>query len=158
MKLAKILLSAVCLIVTSAHAQDPSPLVFDVAEHSFGRIRAIDGPVTHVFGFTNSGATPVAIDRIIVACGCTTPDFPRRTIAPGERESVRVTFDPTGYSGRFSKSISVVSGGNKNRNFLTISGFIESANTYDPQAPENQSPNSEPESKKEPQKETQKQP
>lgn len=139
MNLVKIALSAVCLSFTPLRAQNPSPLIFVESTHNFGKILETDGPVSHTFEFSNGGQTPVAIDRIITSCGCTTPDYPRRPIEPGEKASVRVTFNPSGFAGRFEKSISVVNGGNKNRNFLIISGFVVSQAVEDTQPQQNQS-------------------
>ncbi len=110
--------------VTPAPAQDDTPLRFATGEHDFGTIREEDGSVSHTFEFTNDGPTPVAIDRVVASCGCTTPEYPRTPIAPGGKAHIKATFDPRGMRGDFSKSITVVSGGNKFRNFLTINGKV----------------------------------
>jgi len=48
----------------------------------------------HEFEFTNKGDTPLLID-IVSACDCTTVDWPRSEIAPGESGMLKVTFDST---------------------------------------------------------------
>lgn len=118
------LLVAACIGAGVGFAQAGSPLVFDVTEWDFGEIREADGSVTHTFGFKNDGTTPIAIDRAVTSCGCTTPDYTRGLIRPGERGEVTVTFDPAEYWGEFRKSISVITGGGKNTNFLTIKGEV----------------------------------
>jgi hypothetical protein len=105
-------------------AQGPSGLHFDVTEHSFGDIAEEGGHVSHIFHFTNISSTPIALDRVVASCGCTTPEYPRTPIAPGAKAQIRVTFDPRGLPGDFSKSISVVSGGSRFRDFLTITGHV----------------------------------
>lgn len=105
-------------------AQGSSPLDFAVAEWSFGDIREENGAVSHTFEFINRGSVPVAIDRVVTSCGCTTPEYPRAPIAPGDRGSIVVTFDPRGMPGDFSKSVVVMNGGGKNRDFLIIKGRV----------------------------------
>jgi hypothetical protein len=107
-----------------ALAQEPSGLSFEVTEWSFGDIREEAGPVSHTFQFTNSGSTPAVIDRVVASCGCTTPEYPRTPVAPGAKGSIEVTFDPRGMPGDFSKSIAVISGGGKSRDFLIIKGHV----------------------------------
>lgn len=108
----------------SAHAQEPSPLGFDTVEWSFGDIREEGGTVSHTFEFTNNGSTPIVLDRVVASCGCTTPKYPRTPIAPGAKGRIEVTFDPMGMPGDFSKSIVVISGGGKYRDFLVITGYV----------------------------------
>lgn len=124
MKSLRILLAALCVAVTSARAQEPSPFRFDATERDFGEVREESGSVSHTFVFTNSGAIPVAIDRAVASCGCTTSEYPRTPVAPGASASIKVTFDPEGMPGEFSKSIAVVSGGGKFRDFLIIKGRV----------------------------------
>lgn len=123
-------ITLVALFVSIAHAQtqsvaqEKSPLRFEVVEWNFGDVREEGGPVSHVFEFTNGGTTPVAIDRVAAECGCTTPDYPKTPVWPGSGARIEVTFDPRAMPGDFSKSISVVSGGGKYRDFLTITGHV----------------------------------
>ncbi len=124
MKTAYIVLAALFVSFTPVSAQDASPLRFEITEWSFGDIREEGGTVSHVFGFTNGGSTPVSIDRVVASCGCTTPEYPKTPIAPGGKAHIEVTFDPTGMPGGFSKSINVISGGGKNRDLLTITGSV----------------------------------
>ena len=105
-------------------AQEPSPLRFSETEWDFGTIREEDGPVTHVFNFTNNGIVPIAIDRVNASCGCTSPQYPRGLVEPGGRAEIKVSFDPMGYPLDFSKSVMVVSGGGKYHDMLTIKGYV----------------------------------
>jgi len=125
MKNTSALLAALFVAFTPCRAQTPATLDFEVAEWNFGEIREEAGPVSHSFGFTNVAAHPVAIDRVSVSCGCTTPEFPRTPLAPGAEAHIKVTFDPEGQlPGDFSKSVTVTSGGGKSRTILTIKGRI----------------------------------
>ncbi len=124
MKMAYTLLTALFVGFTPTMAQDASPLRFEITEWNFGDIREEGGTVSHTFEFTNGGSTPVSIDRVVASCGCTTPEYPKIPIAPGEKASIKVTFDPMGMPGGVSKGINVVSGGGKSRNLLTITGHV----------------------------------
>jgi hypothetical protein len=46
------------------------------------------------FTFTNTGIDPIEID-IISSCDCTTLDWPRKPIKPGQKGIINVTFDST---------------------------------------------------------------
>lgn len=126
MKTLYISLSALFVLFTlsQASAQENSRFRFDAVEHSFGDIKEEAGSVTHTFVFTNGGSVPLAIDRVVASCGCTTPEYPRTPVEPGEKARISVTFDPTGMPGEFAKSITVVSGGGRYRDFLTITGNV----------------------------------
>lgn len=47
----------------------------------------------HYFIFENSGKQPLIIQEAQVACACTKVEFPRSPVHPGQRDSIRVTFD-----------------------------------------------------------------
>lgn len=47
----------------------------------------------HYFVFENSGTIPLIIQDAKVACSCTKVEFTKVPIAPGQKDSIRVTFD-----------------------------------------------------------------
>ena len=62
------------LFVTSAAlAQQKPELDFERTEHNFGTIKEELGAVTTQFEFTNTGKSPLIIQRVSASCGCTTP-------------------------------------------------------------------------------------
>ena len=69
-----------------------------------------DGKVSHTFEVSNTGDMPLVITRNR-ACGCTTPEWPKEPVAPGKKAQIKVTFDPAGRPGPFTKTISVYSNG-----------------------------------------------
>ena len=118
-----VLLTAALLVCAAGWAQNSiSALVFDEYEWDFGTLREVDGPVSHLFSFTNTGTGAAVITRIKVDCACTAVDYSREPVKPGGRGSVEVVFDPANYSGKFSKSVTVYSNGN--RNLLTVKGTV----------------------------------
>lgn len=48
----------------------------------------------HSYVFTNTGEEDIKID-LVSACECTTTDYPRRAIKPGETASIDIVFDST---------------------------------------------------------------
>ena len=74
--------------------------------YDFGTLTEGD-TVEHVFAFTNTGEFPLIINNITVSCGCTTPDWPREPVAPGEKSSVQVRFNSRGKMGEQNKTITI---------------------------------------------------
>ena len=101
-----------------------SPLRFDETAFDFGTIREADGKVFHTFRFTNLQPSPILIEEVQTTCGCTAADYPRRPIAPGSFDSIRVSFDPAGRTDSFLKRIRVVSNGGQNVVNLLIKGRV----------------------------------
>ena len=98
--------------------------VFASESHNFGSINEIDGPVTFVFDFTNTGTDPLILKNVQASCGCTTPDWPKEPILPGKNGSIKVTYNPANRPGSFEKSITVTSDGNPGTQVLKISGTV----------------------------------
>lgn len=108
-------------------AADDNPLTFDQTAFDFGNIKASDGPVSHEYTFCNSSDQPVIIIMMTNGgCGCTTPTYPRKPIAPGESSKVKITFDPTGRRGEFNREVKVryQAGKKKFKQSLTFEGAI----------------------------------
>lgn len=113
-----------CGIPSHSLAQSKSPLAFDNAEWSFGTILEADGPVSHIFTFTNTSRTPIIIERVYSECGCTTPKYSSKPVRPGRQGSIEVVFDPDNYRGQFNKKVSIISGNGQYRNEITVSGTV----------------------------------
>ena len=113
-------LLALCAFATAAQAQ----LVFTPDTWDFGTIRETDGRVSHTFTGENRGNTPVVILDVVTTCGCTVPQFTKRPIRPGEKTTVKVTFDPANRPGAFTKELGVYSSERKKVATLTIRGNV----------------------------------
>lgn len=121
--IAVIVLVTVC--VAFGRAQNTtSSLLFDTTEWDFGTFRELDGTVSHTFSYTNKGSVPIVIERVKVDCGCTAPKYDRIPVAPGEKGTIEIVFDPHNYSGKFSKRITIYSDEGRNRNLLTVTGNV----------------------------------
>lgn len=109
-----------------ASAQDKKAVISaETTVHDFGTIKEANGKVSCSFKVTNTGDMPLVITRVIASCGCTTPEFPKEPIAVGKSGEIKVTFDPAGRPGPFTKTISVYSNGKVGSYILSIRGEVE---------------------------------
>ena len=113
-----------CLFAVHAAAQVPA-LEFTRQVHDFGTIREEDGPVSCDFEFTNTGKVPLVIEDVEVSCGCTTPQYSKAPLRPGDTGTIRVRYNPEGRPGAFRKDITVRSGGGKISRVVTITGEVK---------------------------------
>jgi len=91
-----------------ATASDKMPkITFDEKGiYDFGTLTEGD-TVEHIFKFTNTGEFPLIINNITASCGCTTPEWPREPVAPGQSSSIRVRFNSRGKSGEQNKTVTI---------------------------------------------------
>ena len=82
-----------------------------------------DTPVTVKFDLQNKGRRTLVIKDVRPGCGCTTVDYPRTNIAPGEAFAISATYDAR-QMGHFSKDIAVYSNASDRPFFLTIRGQV----------------------------------
>lgn len=110
------------LAVFTGHAQ--SNLVFDRPTWDFGTIREVDGPVSHRFVCRNEGQQPEVILQVTTTCGCTTPQYTRKPILPGEQAEITVTYDPANRPGNFSRELTVFTADRRIAAKLRITGSV----------------------------------
>ncbi|MGI6046737.1 MAG: DUF1573 domain-containing protein [Petrimonas sp.] len=96
-----VLLSGVVLAQSKPEAE------FAKKEHNFGTIKEEIGTVTTQFEFTNTGKSPLIIQRVIPSCGCTTPTYTREPILPGKKGKIDVKYSTIARPGTFHKSVTV---------------------------------------------------
>jgi len=114
-----------CSLVIAVQAMADSKIKFEVMTHDFGTIQEADGDAHCVFKFTNEGDTPLLITRAQASCGCTSPEFTKKPVRPGESGEVKVTYHAKGRPGPFDKSVYVYSNDKANeRVMLTITGNV----------------------------------
>lgn len=76
--------------------------------HDFGTFSADHPLQKHTFTFANNGDVPVVLLSAIPSCQCTSAEYTRSAIRPGEKGTVTVFFDGTKtQSGYFNKSIRI---------------------------------------------------
>ncbi|MGL5637225.1 MAG: DUF1573 domain-containing protein [Bacteroidales bacterium] len=128
MNVIKSYILTICFLAISAlsHGQNKAVIVFDRNEHDFGQIIERDGNVTTIFKFENKGNAPLVINQVIASCGCTTPEYPKNPISPGKSGEIKVTYNPLGRPGYFTKSVIVLNNGEPSRAELKIKGVTKS--------------------------------
>ncbi|MDP4283482.1 MAG: DUF1573 domain-containing protein [Bacteroidota bacterium] len=90
-------------------------------EYDFGKIPQ-GKPVTHVFEFTNTGATPFALDNVQASCGCTTPVWDKDVVAPGATAKITIGYNAAN-EGPFTKPVTITYKGNLVKQ-ITIKGDV----------------------------------
>lgn len=98
-------------------------MTFAEAEHDFGDIKPGD-VVKHTFQFTNTGKSPLLIENATASCGCTTPNWTKTPIKPGDKGTIDVQFDSHGKSGIQNKQVSVRANTSPSLTVVTIKANI----------------------------------
>lgn len=99
--------AALILMVTNIAAQEREIAEFAEKTYDFGVIKESDGKVSHVFTFTNLSMSPLTLKNVRASCGCTTPSWSKKPVAPGETGEITVTYNAKNRPGAFNKSITI---------------------------------------------------
>lgn len=98
-------------------------LVFEVSAYDFGKVVG-DAPLVCKFPFKNMGSEKLIINAINTGCGCTAAKLAKMEFAPGEGDSIEITYNPKG-SGKQQRSIHVSSNDSQQPNMqITISAQV----------------------------------
>jgi hypothetical protein len=84
----------------------PKIVFTDTGVYDFGDITEGD-TVSRNFKFKNEGEFPLIINNINTSCGCTTPEWPKKPIEPGQESSIKVMFNSQGKRGAQNKTVTV---------------------------------------------------
>ncbi len=124
---AKFLLLVLCLAVLGGQViaqTSKAKIVFVESEHDFGTFKEDAGSQSYNFAFENKGATPLILNDVQASCGCTTPEWTKKPIAPGEKGFIKVSYNPQNRPGPFNKTITVTANGEVPRTILRIKGTV----------------------------------
>lgn len=97
---------------------------FIESEHDFGQIDENGGSVSYTFEFSNEGTLPLVILSVKPSCGCTTPDWSKNPIKPGNKGFIVAEYNPKGRPGIFRKSLAVISNSETNSEKISSSTYI----------------------------------
>lgn len=96
---------------------------FDTATYNMGTIE--QGVVAkQKFVFTNEGTDDLEIISVVADCSCTSPDWSKKPIKPGEKGYVIATYDSKEDIGKFMKTITVLHNSGDGWSYLEINGFV----------------------------------
>lgn len=113
-----LLLSGVAFSQTTPNAK------FQKKVHDFGTIKEEIGAVTTQFEFTNTGESPLIIQRVSASCGCTTPTYTKEPVLPGQKGKIDVRYSTIARPGNFRKNVTVYTNVPDSVFVLTISGRV----------------------------------
>ncbi len=124
MKNIAILVASFLLVSTAAFSQQ---IQFNKQLHNFGEIADDTKKVSYTFGYTNSGTAPLIVSNVDVHSNCLGVEFSTDTVLPGQKGTVKVVFNPDGFFGTVSKSVTVYSNSIENKSTtLRVSAKVES--------------------------------
>jgi hypothetical protein len=115
-----------CLILSSFAAKSQAGIdqliAFEKSSFAFGKIPK-EKPVTVEFVFSNPTGKPLIIEDATAECGCTKPEYPKKPVMPGQKGSIKVTYDAK-EPGAFTKKVTVKLVNVKETKVLTIQGEV----------------------------------
>lgn len=117
---------AACICTLAAHA-DAEITWIDGTEHDFGAFAESTEPTECIFRYINAGDEDLVITGVRASCGCTTPRYDSRPLAPGDTASIVVAYDSQGRPGRFAKTVFVNANTVPKRSVLVIKGVVVGA-------------------------------
>ena len=119
----KISLIALLLSVFMFAMAGGPAIKFEETTHDFEVVNENGGAVKYDFVFENTGDEPLVINNVRASCGCTTPEWTKTPVEPGDKGIVTVAYNPQARPGAFSKAITVTSNGETI--VLSIKGRVE---------------------------------
>ncbi len=97
---------------------------FSNTSHDFGTVP--EGPqAKYEFEFTNKGHEPLVLSNVQASCGCTTPEWSKEPIMPGQTSKITAIYNTQGRPNAFTKTITVTSNAKTPTVTLTIRGTVE---------------------------------
>lgn len=94
--------------------------------HDFGELE--EGPKYDTeFTFTNIGKEPLIITGVKASCGCTTPNWPKEPVMPGDEATIKVTYNTKGRLNKFNKAVTITSNAITPTKRLYIKGSVKAA-------------------------------
>lgn len=117
--------------VTPADPSSIGQFEFETSEFDFGTIS--EGEVVeHEFEFTNVGQSPLVISNVQASCGCTSPDWTKTPVKPGDKGFVKVVFNSAAKSGVQSPTVSIQANTSPNVTRLRLKGNVNQKSASSP--------------------------
>lgn len=92
--------------IATKSIQNQTKIKFDKELHNFNSIK--NGEIVGCyFKYTNTGETPLLINNVKPGCGCTTVNYTKEPVLPGEEGEIEIRFNSNGFSGKQYKIIKV---------------------------------------------------
>jgi len=124
-KISFLLSLTLALVSLNLHAQSKTASIsFNETSFNFGEMQESGGLQIHKFEFTNTGGEALIIQNVSTSCGCTTPEWTKEPVKPGQKGFVSAAYNPVGRPGSFEKYITVQSNAEPSIVKLTINGNV----------------------------------
>ena len=107
----------------AAQAQTGPVMTFEKTTIDYGTIEKGSEPIRKAM-FTNTGNEPLIIKNAKGSCGCTTPNWPKEPIMPGESASIDIRYD-TNREGAFTKTVTLTTNETPSERTITIKGDVK---------------------------------
>jgi len=119
-----IIVGLLLFLASSAVIMAQSTIKFGRETHDFGEVKEGD-LATYEFEFTNSGNQPLIVSNVQPSCGCTSPFWTKEPIMPGQKGTIKATYNSQGRPGVFNKSLTVVSNASNATTTIYIKGMVK---------------------------------
>jgi len=114
------------IVVAENEVDTANAPIVEVENDTFTFGEAKEGEkVTHEYSFTNTGKTPLIISSVNASCGCTTPNYPKQPIKPGETSKIEVVFDTKNQPGMQHKVITMISNAHPSQTIFHLKGEVK---------------------------------
>ncbi len=90
---------------------------------NFGEIKNGE-EVCHTFYFKNTGSNNLLIKNVKTDCGCTTVNYNKAPIKPGEEGKIEIAFNSRGRNGKQYKEISIFANIPEKQTIISITADI----------------------------------
>jgi len=98
---------------------------WDSTEYNFGEIQQ-NIPATATYELTNNSDVPLLIENVKVGCGCTTSNYSKEPILPGETTIIEATYNAQ-KMGKFTKTAAVQTNLSDEATILSFTGEVINA-------------------------------
>ena len=113
------------MLTTSLAAQEKvgPKMTFDSATHNFGDVERKGGDLVKEFRFVNDGDEPLVIKKITKSCSCTTVNYSRKPVMPGQTGVITIKYEPHKVEeGVFNRVIQIYTNASNKARILAIQG------------------------------------
>lgn len=108
---------------TTTYKGTGAEIKFDKLTVDFGTLKV--GNVKEVtITYTNIGKKPLILDDVISSCDCTTVDWSKKPVMPGQKGTIKATYTAKN-TGLISKRLTVLSNANTDRVILQLKGEVK---------------------------------
>ena len=111
--------------ISYIYSQTPSTILVSTERvFNFGKIKEMDGKVSHTFILCNRSKSLITIENVATGCSCVSFEYSKEPIKPGDKRQLVVTYNPAYRPGFFSKEIVILSNKRQNYTRLWIKGDV----------------------------------